>query len=314
MKKVLFILATLLLAVGTMDMQAQQMKRLALKALKATEKEIEKKTNDIEYQTVDNAFEGEIVYETYENYSEYVLKMPNSIYFNGVHKVRLIVKGGKLHVIDETTGCHSVSDDDNKTFVHYCDHTKKGIDYSKNIESQLTLKPGDITYNNFTSRVKSNTFAKKEKTITILEHECTLYEGRMVRDMSMEQTYDIKAYVSSDIPASSGYNYSISGLNIPNIALKWILKYDGGHVGFGVGELSFYIEADVIEIKPRTVNDDEFSVPNDYKISKSSSNPMSLMNYYKGVKKALVKLGIKGGDIKQKTSGVHYKTDGEWDF
>lgn len=314
MKKVLFILATLLLAVGTMDMQAQQMKRLALKALKATEKEIEKKTNDIEYQTVDNAFEGEIVYETYENYSEYVLKMPNSIYFNGVHKVRLIVKGGKLHVIDETTGCHSVSDDDNKTFVHYCDHTKKGIDYSKNIESQLTLKPGDITYNNFTSRVKSNTFAKKEKTVTILEHECTLYEGRMVRDMSMEQTYDIKAYVSSDIPASSGYNYSISGLNIPNIALKWILKYDGGHVGFGVGELSFYIEADVIEIKPRTVNDDEFSVPNDYKISKSSSNPMSLMNYYKGVKKALVKLGIKGGDIKQKTSGVHYKTDGEWDF
>ena len=26
-------------------------------------------------------FEGEIVYETYENYSDYILKMPNSIYY-----------------------------------------------------------------------------------------------------------------------------------------------------------------------------------------------------------------------------------------
>lgn len=299
-------------------MQAQRMKKLALKAIGQTEdstnKEVKKGVNDITEKTVGNAFEGEIVYETYENYSEYILKMPNSICFNGVHKIRLIVKGGKLHVIDETTGCHSVSNDDNKTFVHYCDHTKKGMDYSKNIESQLMLKPGDITYNNFTSHVKSNTFTKKEKTAIILGHECALYEGCMVRDMSMDQTYDIKAYVSSDIPASSGYNYNIYGLDIPNIALKWILKYDGGHVGFGVGELSFYIEADVIEIKPRTVDNDEFVVPGDYKISKSSSNPMALMNYYKGVKKALVKLGIKAKDLDQKTSGVHYKTDGQWDF
>ena len=41
---------------------------------------------------------------------------------------------------------------------------------------------------------------------------------------------------------------------------------------------------------------------------------MALMNYYKGVKKALVKLGIKAKDLDQKTSGVHYKTDGQWDF
>ena len=53
-------------------------------------------------------FEGEIVYETYENYSDYILKMPNSIYFNGVHKVRLILKGDWMHMIDETTGCHII--------------------------------------------------------------------------------------------------------------------------------------------------------------------------------------------------------------
>lgn len=53
-------------------------------------------------------FEGEIVYETYENYSNYILKMPNSIYFNGVHRIRLILKGDWMHMFDETTGCHVI--------------------------------------------------------------------------------------------------------------------------------------------------------------------------------------------------------------
>lgn len=260
-------------------------------------------------------FEGEIVYETYESYSDYLLEMGNSIYFNGVHKIRLIVKGEKLHVIDETTGCHSVGDDGKKLFIHYCDHTKKGMDYSKNIETQQVLKPTDITVNKFPAKLLSNTFAKKETTQNILGHECTLYEGTLVREMGkLPQTYELKAYVSNDLPAPIGYSYNLSGLDIPNIALKWIMKYDGGHVGMGVGELSFYIEADVTEIIPRTVSDDEFTVPADYKLSKSSVNPFSLMKYYGGVRKALVKLGIKGGDASEKTSGIHYKANGEWDF
>ena len=32
-------------------------------------------------------FEGEITFETYENYSDYILRTGNSIYFNGVHKI-----------------------------------------------------------------------------------------------------------------------------------------------------------------------------------------------------------------------------------
>ena len=48
-------------------------------------------------------FEGEITFETYENYSDYLLWMANSISFNGVHKMRLILKGNKMHLIDEPT-------------------------------------------------------------------------------------------------------------------------------------------------------------------------------------------------------------------
>lgn len=55
-------------------------------------------------------FEGEIELETFENYSDYIKKMPNSIYFDGVHKIRIIVKGDKMHLIDETTKCHTIAD------------------------------------------------------------------------------------------------------------------------------------------------------------------------------------------------------------
>lgn len=55
-------------------------------------------------------FEGEITFETYENYSDIFKKMSNSIYFDGVHKQRLIMKGNRMHLIDETTKCHIVAD------------------------------------------------------------------------------------------------------------------------------------------------------------------------------------------------------------
>lgn len=48
-------------------------------------------------------FEGEIIYETFENYSDWIRKMANSVYVDGVHKMRLLVKGNKMHLIDETT-------------------------------------------------------------------------------------------------------------------------------------------------------------------------------------------------------------------
>lgn len=132
----------------------------------------------------------------------------------------------------------------------------------------------------------------------------------------LSQSYDVKAWVSNELGASEGYKWNLYGLDIPGIALKWAMKYDGGHVSvMSVGELSFYIEADVVEIKPRTVSDDEFNIPADYKIKTGgSSNAFKMLGYYKAVKKELVKRGIKGGDNSQKTTGVHYKTDEEWDF
>lgn len=278
-------------------------------------------------------FEGEILFETYENYSDYIKRMANSIYFDGVHKIRLIMKGPKMHLIDETTQCHIIADADiampaskgeatkaqlseGNGYVHFCDLTKTGMDFTKVISMMCVLTPWPLVYaDGSKGPVTAYTFAKTDTKKTILDKSCDLYEGDINHNAGgMEQKYSVKAYVS-DIPAPAGYNWSLYGLQIPGIAMKWIQKYDGGHVSImSVGELSYYIEADVTEIKPRAVSDDEFTIPADYKISKGASNAFALLKYFKGVKKQLEKLGIKGGDNSQKSTGVHYKTNDEWDF
>ena len=205
------------------------------------------------------AFEGEIVYETYEQYSDYLLKMPQSIYFNGVHRVRLIVKGDMMHMIDETTGCHIIADNaaakaimnhgsgrgknnqsetsrrkrtnaytkaydkaanngnalsnlaanrrNGGAVVHFCDHTKTGLDMSDAPGIMYILGACDISYaTGQKAPLKSNTFAKTDETLTIMEQNCPLYAGRIVRSMGgMDQTYDVKTWVSEELPASEGY-------------------------------------------------------------------------------------------------------------
>lgn len=291
------------------------------------------------------SFEGEIVYETFENYSDYILKMGNSIYFNGVHKIRLIIKNNWMHMIDETTGCHIIVNDakaqaimaklnkknnislatlaesrsnNSYSYVHFCDHTKSGLDMSDAPGTQYFLSPEETSYaTGQKAPIVTNTFAKTEEAKNIMDQDCPLYAGQIVRDMGgMNQTYDVKAWVNESLVAPAGYKWNLYGLDIPAIALKWVMRYDGGHISMAnVGELSYYIEADVTSITPRPVDDSEFDIPAGYKIKAGgSSDAFKMMSYYNGVRKELVKRGIKGGDNSQKTSGVHYKTDGEWDF
>ena len=261
------------------------------------------------------AFEGEITYETYENYSDFLIRASNSVFFNGVHKIRLILKGNKMHLIDETTKCHVIADNSVPSYVHYCDLTKTGMDYGNNIGSMQILSKGNIDVGGQVSPITCYTFAPTSTKKNIMDKECTLYQGDINRNMGgMEQKYEVKAYVS-DIMAPAGYKWLLFCLDTPGIALKYSYKFDGGHVSMmSIDELSAYYEADVTKIMPREVADDEFNIPADYRVSKGAENAFALVKYMKGVKKQLEKLGIKGESNDKKTTGVHYKTDDEWDF
>lgn len=268
-------------------------------------------------------FEGEIVYETFEHVSDFIKKRSNFSYFNGVHKIRLILKGNKMHMIDETTKIHTIADNAVPLYTEYCEWTQKGF-YRDNrsAEVQRVLAPRDIYCFGESYRLVSNTFSQKDEEKTFLDHPCKLYEGDICRNILNDQVYSIKAYVS-DLSAPAGYKWSLLGLEIPGIALKWRMKLNIGHLSGLVarkgGEISMYTEADVVEIIPREVSDEEFVVPSNYKIV-SAMNGFAIIKYQKEVKKQLIGHGIIGengdvvGDNSNKTTGVHYQTDEEWDF
>ena len=67
----------------------------------------------------------------------------------------------------------------------------------------------------------------------------------------------------------------------------------------------------VTKITPRQVSDDEFIVPSNYKIT---NKLIASFKYFKSIKKELEKRGVKEVDKSENSTGVHYKTDEEWDY
>lgn len=258
-------------------------------------------------------FEGEIIYETFENYSEWIRKMANSVYVDGVHKMRLLVKGNKMHLIDETTKCHILVND---SYTHYCDITGTGFSM-EHYDFLLVAAPRTLDYGyGQKAELTMNTFTMTDQKDSLIGRECTLWKGDVVHNMGGKlQTYSCHAYCS-DIKAPSAYTVHLYGMPLKTIATKWIIKYDGGHEStMNVGELSFYMEGDITSINSRPVSDDEFELPESYKIKKGSlRTTMAMLDYYKGVKKALENAGIKGDSINAKSTGVHFKSQEEWDF
>ena len=150
-------------------------------------------------------------WKPFENSSNYVKKVPTSIYFDGVHKIRIIVKGEKMHLIDETTKCHVIADaafvdkvlkDATPTkgtslkglnasvygigatasgaYVHYCEYTKTGMDYTNNLYAMMTqlLRQQDWIFPyGKTASLSANTFAETSTTKEILGMNCKLYEA-----------------------------------------------------------------------------------------------------------------------------------------
>ena len=282
------------------------------------------------------AFEGEIVYQTYENYPRELLNQDTTCEFNGVHRYRAIMKDGRLHIIDETTGIHQLYDNDRETYFHYCEHTKACLDSSILFSQQCLFSQSNYTVGNgvgaWTVNV-SNNFAKTEESKNLLGHNCVLYKGNIDLDYTSSiqdftASYNIKAFFADDIVAPKSYKFITFGLDSPNIALSLAVK-QGGLYYDTLGEGSQYREMTVLEIKPYKVNDEEFSIPSGYKIIKheqfnpdASGKQMKAqlknieleLNYYKDIKKKLEELGIINGDRREINSSVNYKTEGEWDF
>lgn len=268
---------------------------------------------NITAQDSSTPFEGEIHLTSFANYCDYINKSGLVAGGNGIHRQKLVLKGDKGKLIDETTGIITIWDIPAGQYVTFIDDLKKGLSYEKNIDAILVLAPRDTRiYDKFDQKLTSNTIADTGEKQEINGHACNEIKGTVVREQGgMQSKYGIKAYYDPSIimpPALIGATY---GLEIPGMPMKWSHSYDGGHVPMA-GELSYFMEVTVDEIIPRAVNDNEFTVPA-YKMTKTS-NPMSMMGYLKNANKHATKKIEEDKKAGNQDAYSSFKTTDEWDY
>ena len=281
-------------------------------------------------------FEGDVVYESYtqlENLSKKKQKRKDA----GIVTItKFSVKNGRVHSMDKNDLYHSVIDIDGKINIGWIVPAKMGMD--------IGLVAPEYAFGELQRmKIIRNSFAKRSTVQTILGHPCTLYDGQIIcKDISFNgddlsknneeyaviYRYDVKAYLADDMLAPSCYKGefmtgSFSSL-MPNVPLKIIVRQTQLNDKYQVGNHSTsYYEYDAVEITPRVVGDEEFDIPDyDYftepmpdtddmnfsKIFKLIKFMKRLKKWQKTVEK-YTKL-----DESAKTTGIHYKTDGEWEF
>ena len=283
-----------------------------------------------------NPFEGEIVYECFEQHPDLgwkpKKKTPNPN--NGVHRYKCLMKGSKIHVIDETTGVHRIMDTETEQNVHFIPTAKMGIDYEKaaGTEHDYGMYP-------FGANPTGNTYKKKESTQTILNHPCTLYEGHIKGENFKRYTVpifnqvitidatttikgNVKAYESNNIIAPTCCKALFQGVDVKNVPLKLILKIDKATTNSSSSQVvsqSTYLEFDAVQVTPRIIDDNEFEVPFTYDIFAEklnweyfSSSNMKALKRFRKFSDEFEK--HKAADDSQKSTGVHYRTGEEWNF
>lgn len=276
-------------------------------------------------------FEGEIVTESFlQTMGD---QQVGDMLGNGVHLEQTKVKGCKIHSIDMVGDIHTISDVCSESFVRFIPAINLGMDYS------------DIMKKSDKPIVKNNTVSKKSERKMILGHDCVLYEGKIVlayisefevmgekSTIEVVNTEEIKCYVAEDIIAPKAMNMLIPGFECKGMPLQWRIKTV---IGTGDSQDSgSYSEYDVTQITPCQISDKEFGNPIGIEILKMDySNLMSgmtttddlsnILNSLEKTKKEGNKLELwnkefakrkVGAESSRKTTGVHYKTEGEWDF
>lgn len=248
----------------------------------------------------DKFFEGELVYDNFENHSKIVLKLSKGMAYNGKRTVRVLMKGSVVHIIDEVLHFHTLLVPDEKKAIIFSDFLKRGQQFPYDEYVKTYLSQYSISKN----KVKG-TFAKTGETEQVLDHTCDLLKGKV--SASSVKT-DIEAWVTPEYKIHDSYRTVVYGMDIEGLALKWAYK-TVGKVPL-IGEMRSYVQSELREFTPRQVSDAEMSVPEGFTIAESTS-PFKVLGLYKDTKKYLKENGMYPDDMEKE---VTYQTEEEWSF
>ena len=245
-------------------------------------------------------FEGELVYNNFENHSKIVLKLSKGMAYNGKRTVRVLMKGSVVHIIDEMLHFHTLLIPDENKAIIFNDYLKRGQQFPYNEYMKTYLSQYSISKD----KVKG-TFTKTGEKEQVLGHTCDLLKGKV--SASSVKT-DLEAWVLPDYKIHDSYRCVVYGMDIDGLALKWAYK-TVGKIPL-IGEMRSYVLSELVEINARKVTDAEIKVPEGFTIVESTS-PFKVLGLYKDTKKYMKEHGMYPDDLEKE---VTYKTEDEWSF
>lgn len=257
------------------------------------------------------AFEGEIKYRNFENHSKQVRKQSRGLQYNGVRNVRVVVKGNKMLLCDESMHLNTLMLPDDDLIIIYNDLMKKGLAYNYStykstymsaLDPNKSVAMGERQYN----------VGKTTATQTFGKEKCNNYKGTITSSVSSMAKIDISVdvWTATKYKMPDAYRCYLYGLDVPGIAMKWTFNQQA-KVPI-IGRMDSFVASEVKELIPRAVSDSELSVPDDVTITETDSAG-KLLSIYKDTRNYLKSQNMYPGDADADTD-VTYSIEEEWNF
>lgn len=256
-------------------------------------------------------FEGQIDYRNFESHSKIVRKFSKGMAYNGARDVKVLVKGNKMHIIDESMHLNTLLDPDANTVIIYNDLLKKGLKctYTDYINTYMSAYGPNPTTE---GQTKEYSVAPVSEYKELNGVKCQKYSGKVVAKVegTSPTTTTVEVWCSTEHPVDPVYDFYLNGLQIPGVAMKWTTDQHGKLPLLGT--LDSFVASEVKSITPRTVDDSEMQIPEDYEL-KVTNSPFKMMGIYGDTVKYLKKNKTYPADA-DKDQTVTYQIEEEWDF
>lgn len=256
-------------------------------------------------------FEGEINYRSFENHSKMVRKFSKGMNYNGARNVKVIIKGNKMNILDESLHLNVLLLPDEDCCIIYNDLLKKGLKCSfSNYTLSYMSSFGPKCINS--TQTKEYSFEPTGETGTFTGEKCKRYKGltKLIVSNMEPSTVTSDVWCATKYKVDPIYQYYLNGLGVPGIAMKWTIS---SHAKVPIiGKMDTFVATEVKSIIPRKVDDSEMQIPSDYEL-KETDSAFKMLKIYGETKKYLKANNMYPADAESDTE-VTYQIEESWDF
>lgn len=252
-------------------------------------------------------FEGVLMYRNYEYHSSVVRKFSYGSAYNGERSVKVLIKGNKIHITDESLHLHTIILPDAGVGYIYSDVAKEGIKANLSfLDDYLrTLDPNYSTKH--LQEKKTSTLSTTQQTVEWRGDRCKVYKGYLMR--SEDAKTDVEMWYSEKFRVPACYGYVFSGLNPGGIIRKGVYN-NSGKIPL-LGNIKSLVSTELVALTCRQVAPSEMMPPPDVVITEATENKQ-LTALYKKNRAQLKKKKLTPKPLH--TKEVKYNLNSQWDF